>query len=99
MRRLILFILAAICFPGLAHSNTPPARVMLVGQDVPQSDTEPQFRLVAQAVDETTCWQLAKMVGNQSQAQVFFCVTPESLKVRAPDLQKVPPILPKGKAV
>jgi hypothetical protein len=101
MRRWILFVLAAICFPGLAHSDTAPSRVILVAQDVPTAETSPQnpaaFRVVAQVVDEPTCWQLAKLVGNQASAQVFFCVSPESLK---PDpTRKVPPILPRGKTV
>lgn len=97
MRRWILLALAAVCFPGLAHANPP--RVILVAQDVPDAGTSPQnpalTRIIAQVVDEATCWQVAKLLTTASN-QVFFCVSPPPAD---PSLKKVPPLTPKGKVV
>ncbi len=99
MRRFILALLAAICFPGLAHSSPSPGRVMLVAQDLPGGSAPAEFRVLAMAINEPTCWQLAKLAGNGAPAQVFFCMTPEALKGGPPELKNVPPIVPRGKTV
>ena len=96
MRRWILLLLAAICFPGLAHSQQPiPARTLLVAQDVPTAQTSPEnpavMRAIAQVTDEATCWQLARAANTAVPNQVFFCVP---LPPNAPQ-----PAKPKGKYV